>query len=68
MVKRILGVLTIILLIVIFVSRETDEVLLEESMVSLSLKLTDEYPIFGIKGAGCEIPTEYPETLPGAAE
>jgi len=37
-------------------------------MISLSTKLTDEYPIFGIKGAGCEIPTEYPDTLPGAAE
>ena len=54
-------------MIVVVVSRET--VLSEESvMVSLSLKLTDEYPIFGMKGAGCEIPTEYPETLPGAAE
>jgi hypothetical protein len=56
-------------LIVVVVSSKRDEVLSEESvMVSLSLKLTDEYPILGTKGAGCEIPTEYPETLPGAAE
>jgi len=54
-------------LIVVVVSRET--LFSEESvMVSLSLKLTNEYPIFGIKGAGCEIQTEYPDTLPGAAE
>jgi len=37
-------------------------------MDSFSLKLTVEYPIFGKKGVGCEIPTEYPEALPLAAE
>ena len=49
--------------------RETDELLSEESvMSSLSLKLTVEYPIFGKKGAGWEIPTEPPVKLRGAAE
>jgi hypothetical protein len=50
------------------VIRETDELSEGTVMDSLSSKLTDEYPIFGIKGAGCAIPTEYPDTLPGAAE
>jgi len=56
-------------LIEVVVSSETDEVLSEESVMdSFSLKLTVEYPIFGKKGVGCEIPTEYPEALPVAAE
>jgi hypothetical protein len=56
-------------LIEVVVSSETDEVLSEESVMdSFSLKLTVEYPIFGKKGVGCEIPTEYPEALPLAAE
>ena len=55
-------------LIVVFVVRETEELLSESVLSSLSLKLTVEYPIFGKKGAGWEIPTEPPVTFPGAAE
>ena len=36
--------------------------------VCFSWKLTLDTPRFGKRGTGCVIPTEPPETLPGAAE
>ena len=56
-------------LIEVFVVYLTVEVLsLATTNSCSSTKLSVEYPILGKKGAGCIIPKDPPETLPGAAE
>jgi len=54
---------------VVFVARVSTELASAEEVVfSVSLKMTLEAPIFGIKGTGGEIPYAPPETVPEAAE
>ena len=53
----------------VFVCRDNTELAsADEVAFSVSLKEMLEAPRFGKKGAGCEMPTAPPETLPEAAE